>query len=176
MTTSIQPPLPVWARWGTAALVCAAWGAAVWIAGHVSADRVLGDVALFVHLASLVVGFGAVLALDWWGLQWLLGRRTLAEVTRQSGGTHQLVWMGLTGLVLSGILLSPDLGSPLTQLKLVLVLVVALNGLQAQGLQHRLERHPELPRAVLGRCLATATVSQGGWWGCMLIGFVNTRG
>ena len=170
-----RPPLPVWARWGVAALVCVGWSTAVWTAGHVSTDPVLEKVALFAHLACLVVGFGAVLALDWWGLQWLLGRRTLPEVASLSGGTHQPVWIGLGGLVLSGVLLSPDLDAPLTQLKLVLVLVVALNGVQAHDLQRRLESLREFPRAILARCLLTAGVSQAGWWGCMLIGFVNSR-
>jgi hypothetical protein len=90
-----------------------------------------------------------VLALDWWGLQWLLRRRTLPEVAHLSGGTHQLVWIGLGGLVLSGVLLSPDVDSPLTQLKLGLVLVVALNGVQAHALQRRLKFLQEVPRAVL---------------------------
>ena len=169
------PPLPAWARWAVAALVCVGWSTAVWTAAHVSTDPVLEKAALFVHLASLVAGFGAVLALDWWGLQWLLGRRTLPEVAGLSGGTHHLVWIGLGGLVLSGVLLSPDLGSPLTQLKLVLVLVVSLNGVQAHALQRRLELLAELPRAILARCVLTAGVSQVGWWGCMVIGFVNSR-
>jgi hypothetical protein len=170
------PPLPAWARWAVAGLVCVGWSTAVWTAGHVTTDPVLRMAALFVHLASLVAGFGAVLVLDWWGLQWLLGRRAFPEVASLSRGTHQLVWIGLAGLVLSGVLLSPELGTPLTQLKLVLVLLVALNGVQAHALQRRLESLRELPRRTLLRCVLTAGVSQGGWWGCVLIGFVNSRG
>ncbi len=168
------PPLPGWARWGIGVLVALGWAGSVWVAAHIEVDASLERVALFAHLASLVVGFGAVLVLDWCGLQWLLGRRRLAEVTRMATGMHQLIWIGLAGLVLSGILLGPQLGDPLTRVKLALVLVVALNGVQAQDLQRRLEEYDAAPRSLLLRLMGSAGLSQAGWWGCMVIGFLNS--
>ncbi|MEV4435488.1 hypothetical protein [Streptomyces sp. NPDC049585] len=155
--------------------VCALWAAAVWTAVHLRADPLLHDVALFVHLASLVVGFGAVLTVDWLGLLWLAGKRPLAEVLRTSAAVHPPIWLGLAGLVGSGVLLQPSLSAPLTQVKLALVLLVALNGIHAHVLQERLTTTARVGRALLVRCGATVLVSQLGWWGATLIGFLNSR-
>uniref|UniRef100_UPI002F915955 hypothetical protein n=1 Tax=Streptomyces sp. NBC_01001 TaxID=2903713 RepID=UPI002F915955 len=163
-----------------AAGLCGVWAAAVWTATHLQADPRLHSVALFVHLVSLVVGFGGVLTVDWLALQWLMGRRSLPEVLRTADGVHLPVWLGLAGLVASGVLLHPDPASPLTQVKLVLVLVVALNGLHAWTLQPRLSAlcaapGAAAPRLLLLRAVSTVLVSQLGWWGATVIGFLNTR-
>lgn len=154
----------------------AAWSAALWVSTHVQVDPSLYRAALFVHLASLVAGLGAALTVDYFALQWVLGRTSLREVLTVSGGASPLVWTGLAGLVGSGALLSPDLGNGLTQLKLALVLVVALNGAFARVVQHRLEEagHRASTR-LLGVGVACATVSQVGWWGAAMVGFLNAQ-
>lgn len=162
-----------------AAGVCAVWAATVWTAVHLRADPLLHDVALFVHLASLLVGFGAVLTVDWLGLMWLSGRRSLPEVLRTAGAVHLPVWLGLAGLTVTGALLHPDAGAPLTRVKLGLVLLVALNGLHAHALQPRLAavaagRAPASRRLTV-RCAAAVLLSQLGWWGATVIGFLNSR-
>ncbi|MFI9235964.1 hypothetical protein [Streptomyces sp. NPDC053079] len=158
-----------------AAGVCAVWAAAVWTAVHLRADPLLHDVALFVHLACLLVGFGAVLTVDWLGLLWLLGKRPLPEVLRTADAVHLPIWLGLAGLVGSGALLHPAPGSPLTQVKLGLVLLVALNGIHAWTLQPRLTGAGTVSRGVLVRSAVTVLVSQVGWWGATAIGFLNSR-
>ncbi|MFF8774614.1 hypothetical protein [Kitasatospora sp. NPDC015120] len=160
-----------------AAAVCLLWAASAWTAGHLHTDPALHTVALFGHLAALVAGFGAVLAIDYYGLLWLLGRRSLREVVHFTSPLHVPVWGGLLGLTLTGVLLEPHLDAGLTQLKLVLVLVIALNGVYAGTLHRRLaaygERRPPAP--LLARGAASALVSQAGWWGAVLIGFYNTQ-
>ncbi|MBP0450138.1 hypothetical protein J5Y04_11320 [Kitasatospora sp. RG8] len=160
-----------------AAAVCLLWAASAWTAGHLHADPALHTVALFLHLVALVVGLGAVLAIDYYGLLWLLGRRTLRQVVDFTTPLHVPVWGGLAGLVLSGVMLEPDLSSGLTQVKLGLVLLIALNGVYASTLHRRLtaygDRRPPAP--LLTRGAASALVSQAGWWGAVLIGFYNTR-
>jgi hypothetical protein len=89
-------------------------------------------------MASLIAGLGAVLTVDFFALQWLLGRRTLRDVVAVSGGVPLLIWGGLLGLMASGAFLSPDLSSGLTRAKLALVLVVALNGAFPSLVQPRL--------------------------------------
>ncbi|MEU3353554.1 hypothetical protein [Streptomyces sp. NPDC037389] len=158
--------------------VCAVWAAAVWAAVHLRADPLLHDVALFVHLACLIVGFGAVLTVDWLGLLWLLGKRPLPDVLRTADAVHTPIWLGLAGLVGSGVLLHPDPGAPLTRIKLGLVLLVALNGIHAHTLQPRLgaQCSPQgSRRALVARCAAGVLVSQLGWWGATVIGFLNSR-
>jgi hypothetical protein len=152
------------------------WSAALWVSAHVQVDPTLYRAALFTHLASLVAGLGAALTVDYFALLWLLGRRSLREVLTVSGGTSLLVWSGLAGLVASGALLSPDLGSGLTRLKLALVLVVALNGAFATVVQHRLEAAGyRASRRLLAQGVGTAMVSQVGWWGAALVGFLNSQ-
>lgn len=169
-----EPPAPRVAAYPLLALViCAGWAGAVWVGAHHESSPVLHDVALFAHLVCLVVGFGAVLTLDWFATLWLLGRRTLPEVLRLASGVHVMIWAGLVGLTTSGMLLSPQLHG-LTWVKLVVVLGVALNGLNAHHLQGRLEL-ASLPmsRAVMVRAGLTGAASQVGWWTACVIGYLN---
>ncbi|PBC77184.1 hypothetical protein BX265_1926 [Streptomyces sp. TLI_235] len=157
--------------------LCLLWAGSAWTEGHVQADASLHTAALFGHLVSLVVGFGAVLAVDYLGVLWLLGRRTLAQVVESTAPLHVPVWAGLAGLTLSGILLEPHLDSRLTQVKLLLVLMIALNGVHATALARRLEAGGagRAKRRLLLRGALSALVSQLGWWGALAIGFWNTQ-
>ena len=138
----------------------------------------LHQLVLLGHLAALALGFGAVLAIDWHGLLWLLRRIELPELLTVTSRLTTPVWLGLTGLVATGALLSPDVDAPLTRLKLVLVAVVTVNGLQAGAVHAALERasavSSALPKRLLVRGLAVGAVSQLGWWGATTIGFLNT--
>ncbi|MFF5211917.1 hypothetical protein [Streptosporangium sp. NPDC000396] len=149
--------------------------ACAWISQHLQADPALHTTALFVHLASLVLGFGAVLVVDYHGLLWMSGRCALRDVLESTARLHFPIWTGLAGLVVSGVMLHPDLTSPLTRTKLALVLVLTLNGLQAGLLNRRMARH--VSTALAPRLLAwgatTALVSQLCWWGAVGIGFYN---
>jgi hypothetical protein len=175
----------VWApvgTWFAPALTTAGVAAGVavvsWVAGHVHPDRTLHEAALFAHLASLTIGFGAVLAVDWVALLWLLQRRTLADVLGAAGNAHAPAWIGYAGLTLSGMLLQPDLTNPLTQLKLALVVVIGWNGVVAALTQRWLARIASggvLSQRRLLACACSGVVSQLGWWGAMLLGFVNGR-
>ncbi|MFF4298546.1 hypothetical protein ACFY0N_33385 [Streptomyces vinaceus] len=170
--------LPSWCGTAAASLtVCVGWAATTWIALHLRADTTLHTAALFVHLASLVLGFGAVLAIDYYGALWLTGRKTLREVLDFTAPLHLPVWAGLGGLLFSGAFLHPDLSSPLTCVKLGLVLVLSLNGVQASALHRRLAAVGSGPvsRSLLIRGAVTASVSQAAWWGAVAIGFLNSR-
>jgi len=161
----------------TAPLMAVGLGAALWTAGHVNPDAALHDCALFVHLASMVIGLGAVLAVDWVALLWVLQQRHLSDVLRTAQNAHIPIWAGYAGLVGSGVLLEPDLSNPITQAKLGLVLLIGWNGLIASFLLGRITRvdvaRPERNFMVVSGF--SATVSQVGWWGAMVIGFLNGR-
>ncbi|POX48015.1 hypothetical protein C3489_28145 [Streptomyces sp. Ru71] len=151
--------------------------ACAWVSLHLRVDATLHTVALFAHLAFLVLGFGAVLVADYHALLFLTRRCSLREAVHGAGRLHVPIWTGLVGLVASGVMLHPDLGSPLTRVKLGLVLVLTLNGLQAGLLNRRLVQQPATapaPRLLL-RGAATALVSQLCWWGAVVIGFNNSR-
>jgi hypothetical protein len=126
-------------------------------------------------LVAVVVGLGAVLTIDWCGLLWLIHRRSLVAVLRTAYSARVLVWLGLGGLLVSGYLLGPQVSSVLTMVKLVAVLLVALNGLYLDGLARRLlARRGKPTRSMLIHSGASLLVSQCGWWTAMVIGYMST--
>lgn len=154
--------------------------AAVAVSVFVPADYPWRPAVLSVHVISLVASFGAVLLIDWHGLLWLFGLRHFTESTRLAAAAGPIIWAGLAGLIGSGALLHPNLSSPLTILKLFLVLAVAWNGAAMSVFRRRLARLPpnttpaELPRTDWWILAVSSTVSQIGWWGAIIIGFINS--
>ncbi|MFF3246385.1 hypothetical protein ACFYWY_22220 [Streptomyces sp. NPDC002870] len=94
-----------------------------------------------------------------------------------TGPLHVLVWSGLTGMVISGAVLGPDLALAATRVKLGLVLLVALNGVHAHALHRSLAEQAggRVERRLLVRAAMSAVVSQVGWWGAVGIGFLNSQ-
>jgi hypothetical protein len=153
------------------------WAAMLLAVPHVRVDADLRTAALFAHLAALVLGFGGVLTLDWFGLMWMLGRQTLTTLVRVAQVVQTPIWLGLAGLTLSGMFLSPNTSEPLVVVKLCAVLLVAVNGLLAARVHDRLTaldgRHP--PVRLLVASLLVAGVSQAGWWTATIVGFLSTQ-
>lgn len=148
----------------------------VLVAPHLTVGPGWRSIALFCHLASLVIGFGAVLTVDWFSLRWILRRERLGTVLGMAQGAHLLIWLGLVGLVVSGAALRPDTSSGLVQLKLVAVLAVGINGLFLGRVRDRLANLGDTPThwsRLLPGALA-ATISQLGWWTATIIGFWNS--
>lgn len=149
--------------------------AAVWASTTIAPSARAHELALFCHLVCLVVGFGAVLAVDWVGLLWAVRRRSLAQVLETAGHLHVPIWCGYAGLVVSGAFLEPDLGSPLTVLKLGFVLVVGWNGVLAARLLERLARVGDavVTHGTRAAAACSVAVSQAGWWVSTAIGYAN---
>jgi hypothetical protein len=164
------------------AMVTAAWAVVVVAAAAFPLDDPqVSRVALFVHLVSMAVGFGGVVMVDVYGLLWLFGFRTLSEVVALATVAHGVIALGVGGLLASGIALRPDLNSPLAVFKMVLVLVLMLNGVAAQQTLQRMKkalppevRGASIPWAGFQRVLATALISQSTWWGSIAVGFITS--
>jgi hypothetical protein len=156
------------------------WACAIVTAALVSTPWYVHRAALFVHLVSLVAGFGAVLVADVHGVLWMLGRRRLDQLLAVTHTLHAMIWSGLLGLTLSGVLLHPALSLPRTRIKLGLVLVAGLNGLWVGALSKRLARqraslHPSaIDRRLMVSVMASGAISQAAWWGATLVGFLAT--
>ena len=163
------------------AAVAGAWAVSVTAAAVFPLDHPqVARVALFIHLATMLIGFGAVFVIDVYGLLWMAGKRTLTELVGLDKAAHTVIAIGVGGLLASGIALQPDLGTPLARFKMLLVLVLMLNGLAAQrflvGMQKTLSpdtRGASIPWASFQRGLAAAMVSQASWWGAIAIGFIT---
>lgn len=160
-------------------LVAAGWTASVGLSTSITPPPFLHALALFVHLASLVVGLGAVLMVEWYGLLWSTEWRSVRDLRQVDITLKPLIWAGLIGLLASGALLEPDLSAPPTQVKLVAVLLVALNGVALTQWTFYLARFPKkmrfaaLPRRVRIRFIASAVISQLAWWTAVVIGMLN---
>jgi hypothetical protein len=133
-------------------------------------------VALFIHLISLVVGFGSVLAVDWYGLLSLSRRVTIGDVLLTAERLIPLTWLGLAGLVASGVLLKPDLSSWLVVVKLCCVLGVGIVGVLALATSRLMERQMPTPTpSLIRRGMVLAGASQCFWWTAVVIGFVTNE-
>jgi hypothetical protein len=162
--------------------VAGAWAVVVVTAAVFPLDHPLvARVALFIHLVSMAIGFGAVIVIDVYGILWLLGQRTLAELVDLDAAAHTVIAVGVGALLASGIALQPNLATPLAWFKMLLVLVLMLNGLAAQRMLTRLRRTlppttrgASIPWAAFQRGLTAAMVSQASWWGAIAIGFITT--
>lgn len=134
--------------------------------------------ALFVHLLSLVMGFGAVILIDILGALWIFKKVELSFVSRVATITQPIIWAGWLGLVASGIVLVTQKGyvDNLTIIKLFLVTAVGINGFFLDHIKYALKevRDNELPSPLLRFRIALASIiSQIGWWGAISIGFLH---
>jgi hypothetical protein len=143
-------------------------------------DPQVSRIALFIHLISMAIGFGAVVMVDVYGIMWLFGFRSLGDIVALATCAHTVVALGVGGLLASGIALRPELDSTLAQFKMVLVLVLMLNGVAAQRTLQRMRktlppdtRGASIPWSSFQRVLAAALISQSTWWGSIAIGFVT---
>jgi len=154
--------------------------ASLFVGGSVVPQEWLHYSALFVHLGSVILGLGAAVTLEFHGLLWMTRRRSLEELRRTERAVSALAWLGIIGLLTSGALLQPSLGDPLTVVKMLAVLVVALNGVGMTRLTAELGRMPprmrfsSLPRSMQLWCVWSAVLSQTGWWTAVLVGMLNT--
>lgn len=163
-------------RTAVVALVAAlGWAGSLTLSTLIQAPPTWHPIALFAHLASLVAGLGAVLAVDFHALQWLLRRRSLRSVLTVAAGLTPLVWVGFVGLLATGALLNPDLSSPLTIIKLGLVLLVGLNGACVGHIHARMTSTNEHNAGLIVPAAISAAISQIAWWGAVLIGFISAQ-
>ncbi|WP_051797828.1 hypothetical protein [Catenuloplanes japonicus] len=159
-----------------AALVSVIWLAVVVVAPRVAPPPEIHAAALLAHLISLLIGFGAVLFVDWSGILFLAGRRSFTDVLRTAESAMTPTWIGFIGLLASGALLNPA-STHLTTIKLLAVLVVGLNGIYAGSLATRLSRFTghRPPTSLLVRAGLAVVISQLAWWTAFIIGYLNSQ-
>ncbi len=136
-------------------------------------------VVLFLHLLSLVLGYGAVLLVDWAGLWYVLRHKTKQDLLKLTSMAQPIIWLGLSGLIITGVLLRPNLAKPLTQLKLLLVAIIVMNGVNLHFVQRAMRSETiqtfwQLPKRLIVWSVVSISLSQLAWLGAMVIGFINT--
>ncbi len=147
--------------------------------GSIEVPAWLFDAALVLHLVGLTVALGAVVVIDWTGLAWIAGLRTLHETLRTAEAATPLVWIGLVLLLVSGLCLAPDLTQLLPWVKMAAVLLLTNNGLVVDHLQARLRQLPRraatesVPALLRVRMTGSVVASHLGWWTAVVIGVVT---
>lgn len=161
--------------------VCtAAWVASVSAGALVDCGPDLHRVGLACHIIALVLSFGAILVVDWVGFLWLVGRRDIHDTRRLEAAAQPLIWGGLAVLLVSGALIKPDISSPVTQVKLLCVLVLMLNGIALAPAMRRIHELPvgthfkSVALRLRARLLVALCISQGCWWTAVLVGLLNS--
>lgn len=158
-----------------------AWSLVLLLATTLKVEGPPHTFALIVHILAMVLAFGAIMLVDWHGFLWLLGRRELSETIRLDGAATPLIWIGIAAMLTTGAFLYPDLGNPLTVVKLVAVLVLILNGIMLLPLMRRLVVMPpttSFAGLTVGHrihMLSCLVISQVSWWAAIIIGFVNAE-
>ncbi len=140
----------------------------------------VNHILLFVHLVSLVMGFGAVIVIDTFGLLWLLKKIKLSFVNQVADTTQPLIWIGWTGLVLTGIPLIVLKGgvSGLSTIKIFAVLMLGVNGVYLHIIKKSMDNindNSVMPNLAKFRITLASFVSQAGWWTAIVIGFLNNK-
>ncbi len=135
-------------------------------------------IALFIHVVSFITAFGAVITIDFTGTLWILKKVPLKTVTTVAGVAQKLIWLGLTGLIASGIILIYHKGfiDELTWIKLFFVAMLTVNGVFLHFISRATNRLGDvevLPANIMFRTGLASAISQLGWWGAITIGFVH---
>lgn len=137
-------------------------------------------VLLFIHLISLILGFGSVLVIDIFGLLWILKKVKLSFVNQVANVTQPLIWTGWTLLVVTGGILIYMKGSisGLTTIKIFAVLMIGINGIFLhtikKGMEYITDETP-MPAILKFKITLATFISQVGWWTAIIIGFINNK-
>ncbi len=138
----------------------------------------LDFIGLFVFLAGLIIGLGAVTVIDVHGF---LGRKSsywTEATTRTHKVTKPLIWIGIILAVIGGAILyrhEPFTGVPLLHAMIALILI--LNGffLSFKVSPFLLQQEKEgkagslLPKALQRKIVLSFLISDIGWWGGVLL-------
>jgi hypothetical protein len=133
---------------------------------------------LFIHLSFLILGFGSVLATDLYGLLWVKDRVRFTQLISVSGHTKKFIWAGWFGMVAAGIpllILKGEIDNLLV-IKLFFVALIGANGVLLHYLHQKVEvysKGEQVPRLFMFRLTFSLFISQLGWWGALLIGFLH---
>ncbi len=141
-------------------------------------DTPIFYIFLFIHVISFIVGFGAVISIDFAGMMWMLKKIPLKMVSSIAEVTQKLIWIGWFGLVISGSVLIWHKGfiDELTWIKLFFVAMLGINGINLHYIKKATDALGdvnELPKTIMFRTGVASAISQLGWWGAISIGFVH---
>lgn len=134
---------------------------------------------IIMHLAGLSAAYGAVLIVDTIGLFWLLRQISRERMLAITAWAQPIIWGGLVVMLFSGAMLGPDLSRPLTRLKMGLVILLALNGLNLDALRKRTKSLTgqsfwDTPQSYKVWSIVSILLSQALWISIILTAAINS--
>ena len=134
---------------------------------------------IILHLAGLSAAYGTVLIVDTIGLFWLIGQVTRERMLAITAWAQPVIWCGLATMLVSGAMLGPDLSRPLTKVKMTLVILLALNGLNLDALRKRTKSLTgqsfwESPNSYKVWSIISTLLSQALWLSIVLVAVLNS--
>ena len=134
---------------------------------------------IILHLAGLSAAYGSVIIVDVVGLVWLLRRISRERMLAITAWAQPVIWGGLAAMLASGAMLGPDLSRPLTKLKMGLVILLALNGLNLDALRERTKSLTgqsfwDTPQSYKVWSIFSIVLSQALWISIILTAAVNS--
>lgn len=134
---------------------------------------------LILHLLALCTAYGTVIIVDIIGGLWLLGEVTRERMLKITAWAQPVIWTGLIAMMASGALLGPDLGKTLTKVKMTLVILLAVNGLNLDALRKRTKELSgqsfwETPKSYKAWSIFSIALSQALWISIILVAVLNS--
>lgn len=134
---------------------------------------------ILIHLAGLSAAYGSVLVVDIIGLIWLFRQISRERMLAITAWAQPVIWSGLAAMLVSGAMLGPDLSRPLTKLKMGLVILLALNGLNLDALRKRTKSLTgqlfwDTPQSYKVWSIFSIVLSQALWISIILTAAVNS--
>lgn len=134
---------------------------------------------IILHLAGLSAAYGTVLIVDTIGLLWLFGQVTRERMLAITAWAQPVIWCGLAAMLISGAMLGPDLSRPLTKVKMTLVILLALNGLNLDALRKRTKSLTgqsfwDSPNSYKAWSIFSIMLSQALWLSIILVAVLNS--
>lgn len=135
---------------------------------------------LVVHLLAIFVAYGSVLIVDFMGLLWLLGKIGRERMIKITNWDQPVIWTALITILVSGILLEPDLTKTLVKIKMLLVVAMLANGFNLETLRKKTltfteQRFWDLPRSYQVWSAGSIMLSQALWLSIIILGAIISR-
>lgn len=134
---------------------------------------------IIVHLVALCGAYGSVIIVDIIGLLWLVRQVDRERMLAITAWAQPVIWAGILAMMVSGAMLGPDLSRPLTKVKMTLIILLAINGLNLDALRKRTKElsgqtFRDAPRSYKAWSVFSIALSQALWISIVVVAALNS--
>ncbi len=134
---------------------------------------------IIIHLAALCAAYGSVVIVDLIGLLWLGKQVERERMLAITAWAQPIIWAGIIVMMISGAMLGPDLSRPLTKVKMTLIILLAMNGLNLDALRKRTKELTgqsfwDAPTSYKAWSVFSIVLSQALWISIVVVAALNS--